>query len=195
MVKTDLEAVGIKYETAEGIADFHAAGRHSHVSGLVNSGVSLAHARQLARHGDVRMTMRYTHVGLEDQAEALKSLPAPSAGGSVGKNGKSNVRGAKKSAARAQHMRSTSEPRGSHSGSPAGTEPSTEPNGEAIKNPRDGRGYDAEGHSVSSDGKTTRQWRRRESNPRLGFASLLLLSTYTQTGLHKFAKDDIAHAA
>jgi hypothetical protein len=75
-VKTDLEAAGIEYEAAEGIADFHAAGRNSHVSGLVNSSVSLAHARQLARHGDVRMTKRYTYVGLEDQAEALRSLSA-----------------------------------------------------------------------------------------------------------------------
>ena len=29
MVKKDLERVGIPYETPEGIADFHAAGRHS----------------------------------------------------------------------------------------------------------------------------------------------------------------------
>ena len=28
MVKKDLECVGIPYETAEGFADFHAAGRH-----------------------------------------------------------------------------------------------------------------------------------------------------------------------
>jgi hypothetical protein len=30
MVKKDLERVGIAYETEEGIADFHAAGRHTH---------------------------------------------------------------------------------------------------------------------------------------------------------------------
>ena len=29
MVKKDLERIGIPYETPEGIADFHAAGRHS----------------------------------------------------------------------------------------------------------------------------------------------------------------------
>lgn len=38
MVKKDLERVGIAYETADGFADFHAAGRHSHITGLVRSG-------------------------------------------------------------------------------------------------------------------------------------------------------------
>ena len=38
MVKKDLERIGIPYETAEGIADFHAAGRHSHITGLVRNG-------------------------------------------------------------------------------------------------------------------------------------------------------------
>jgi hypothetical protein len=32
---------------------------------------------ELARHSDVKMTMRYTHTGIDDQAEALKNLPAP----------------------------------------------------------------------------------------------------------------------
>ena len=38
MVKKDLERIGIPYETPEGIADFHAAGRHAHITGLVRSG-------------------------------------------------------------------------------------------------------------------------------------------------------------
>jgi len=75
MVKKDLERVDIPYETAAGIADFHASGRHTYVTQLLRSGVSLTQARELARHGDIKMTMRYTHVGLADQAEALKSLP------------------------------------------------------------------------------------------------------------------------
>lgn len=75
MVKLDLERIGIPYETPDGIADFHAAGRHSYVSGLLENGVSLTEARELARHGDIRMTMRYTHVGLETRAKALESLP------------------------------------------------------------------------------------------------------------------------
>ena len=76
MVKKDLERAGIPYQTEEGIADFHAAGRHSHITGLLRSGVSVAHAMALTRHSDVRMTMRYTHLGIDEQAKALASLPA-----------------------------------------------------------------------------------------------------------------------
>lgn len=76
MVKKDLERVGIPYETTAGIADFHASGRHSYITELFRNGVSITDARQLARHSDVKMTMRYTHVGLADQAKALAALPA-----------------------------------------------------------------------------------------------------------------------
>ena len=37
----------------------------------------LPDTKELARHGDIRMTMRYTHISLDDQAKALQSLPAP----------------------------------------------------------------------------------------------------------------------
>ncbi len=75
MVKLDLERVGIPYENAEGIADFHAAGRHTHITELLRSGVSLVQAKELARHTDVKMTMRYAHIGIEDQAAAVARLP------------------------------------------------------------------------------------------------------------------------
>jgi site-specific recombinase XerD len=77
MVKKDLERAGIEYETQDGIADFHAAGRHSYITGLVRGGATLVQAKELARHSDVRMTMRYTHVGMDDKAKALNSLPLP----------------------------------------------------------------------------------------------------------------------
>jgi site-specific recombinase XerD len=77
MVKKDLERVGIAYRTDAGFADFHAAGRHTHITELLRNGATLAEAKELARHGDVRMTMKYTHIGLDDQAKALKFLPAP----------------------------------------------------------------------------------------------------------------------
>ncbi len=77
MVKKDLERVGIPYETPDGIADFHAAGRHSHITGLVRSGASIMEAKELARHADIRQTARYTHIGMEDRAEALGNLPSP----------------------------------------------------------------------------------------------------------------------
>lgn len=74
MVRKDLERIGIPYQTEEGIADFHAAGRHSHVTELLRSGASLPEARELARHADVRTTMKYTHIGMEDRAKALSNL-------------------------------------------------------------------------------------------------------------------------
>jgi len=58
MVRKDLKAAGIEYETAEGIADFHAAGRHTHITELLRNGASLPEAQKLARHSDIRMTMR-----------------------------------------------------------------------------------------------------------------------------------------
>ena len=111
MVKKDLERVGIPYKTHEGIADFHAAGRHSHITGLLRNGATLVEARELARHADVRMTMKYTHIGLADQAEALAGLPSPFAstapdrlhygcisGGAVGQRASSGVSDAEPSA-------------------------------------------------------------------------------------------------
>ena len=39
---------------------------------LDGSGVALVEAKELARHSGVRMTMRYTHFGLKDQAKAVQ---------------------------------------------------------------------------------------------------------------------------
>ena len=74
MVKKDLERVGIPYRTDEGIADFHAVGRHTHITELLRSGATLPEARELARHSDVRTTMKYTHIGIDDQARAVSQL-------------------------------------------------------------------------------------------------------------------------
>jgi hypothetical protein len=59
------------YETREGIADIRAAVRHSHTTGLVRLGATLVEAKQLARHADVRQTMKCAHIGLNDQGQAL----------------------------------------------------------------------------------------------------------------------------
>ena len=80
MVQKDLVRAGIPYETNEGIADFHAAGRHSHITGLVRSGASIMEAKELARHADIRQTAKYTHIGMQDRADALGKLPAPGSG-------------------------------------------------------------------------------------------------------------------
>ena len=68
MVKHDLEKIGIPYRNDAGVADFHAAGRHTHITELVRSGASLPEVKELARHSDIKMTMKYTHIGMEDQA-------------------------------------------------------------------------------------------------------------------------------
>ena len=51
-------------------------GRHTHITELLRNGASLVEARELARHSDIRMTMRYTHIGLDDQARAVAAIPA-----------------------------------------------------------------------------------------------------------------------
>ena len=61
MVKLDLKRAGIP---SEGIADFHAAGRHTFVTGLLRNGATLPETKKLARHFDVNMTMRYAHIGI-----------------------------------------------------------------------------------------------------------------------------------
>ena len=75
MVKKDLERAGIAYETPKGIADFHAAGRHTYITGLLTNGATLPEVKELARHTDVKMTMKYAHVGIGDRAKALANLP------------------------------------------------------------------------------------------------------------------------
>ena len=77
MVRKDLERAGIPYENEDGIADFHASGRHTHITELLRNGATLPEAKELARHSDVNMTMRYTHIGLNDQAKAVANLPSP----------------------------------------------------------------------------------------------------------------------
>lgn len=154
MVKKDLERAGIEYETAEGIADFHAAGRHTYVTGLLRNGVSITEARELARHSDVRMTMKYTHIGLEDQAKALAELPSPPES--------------------LQYIYSTSDGVAGHKPSLPVIACRDETQSQETLNPCEGRGYDVACQSVSADGKTANGWRRRELNPR-PFATQVVL--------------------
>ena len=45
MVQTDPKRIGIPYKTAEGFADFHAAGRHTYITGLLKNGATLPDRR------------------------------------------------------------------------------------------------------------------------------------------------------
>jgi integrase len=173
MVKKDLERIGIAYETADGIADFHAAGRHSHITELLRSGASLPEAKELARHSDIKMTMRYTHIGIGDQAKALRQLPW--AGASTNENGSDpasdepaagqskasgpNTEASTKAADGAQHSSSESGVAGCHNAALGDTGKSSP----ETTQPLLVTGVDADFHDLSPDGK---EWRRRESNPR-----------------------------
>jgi len=44
---------------------------------LLRNGASHIEARELARHSDIRMTTRYTHIGLDDQARVVAAIPGP----------------------------------------------------------------------------------------------------------------------
>ena len=74
MVKADLAAAGLPYETAEGMADFHSL-RHSFISRLVGSGANVKVCQQLARHSTPTLTIgRYAHAGLAERVAALAGL-------------------------------------------------------------------------------------------------------------------------
>ena len=152
MVKKDLERVGIPYKNEDGIADFHAAGRHTHITELLRNGATLPEARELARHSDVRMTMKYTHISLDDQAKALQSVTAPASCQDIVRN--SCISSGQSAASRDN----ASQP------AEAGSEDA---------NPCDKGVCDAESHPVSPSGKEKEKWRRRGSNPKSGFWKVL----------------------
>jgi hypothetical protein len=77
MIKHDLEKEGIPYETKDGFADFHASGSHTYITELLRNGVTLPEAKELARHSDIKTTLKYTHIGLADRAQAVRVLVKP----------------------------------------------------------------------------------------------------------------------
>jgi integrase len=156
MVKKDLERVGIPYETDEGIADFHASGRHSYITELLRNGASLVETRQLARHADVNMTMRYAHIGLADQAKALRGLPAPTLDPC-----QDIVR--KPSVSPCPPLSSPDLPR------------LEDRRSHQIVTPCEESPSVADGQKKSPPGKGGEKWRRRESNPRPAIAPRELL--------------------
>jgi hypothetical protein len=58
-------------------ADFH-ANRHTFISRLGRSGVSLLTAQKLARHSDPRLTANvYNHLDEAEKAAAIELMPGP----------------------------------------------------------------------------------------------------------------------
>src|SRR5512135_2604790 len=77
MIKRDLKAAGIPYETPSGVIDFHAL-RAAYVSNLVASGASVKTCQVLARHRTPSLTIGiYAKASLHDIRGAAESLPDP----------------------------------------------------------------------------------------------------------------------
>jgi len=77
MLRHDLKAAEIPYRDPAGlVADFHAL-RHTYITNLARAGVHPKTAMDLARHGNVNLTMgRYSHTLVADRAEELGELPS-----------------------------------------------------------------------------------------------------------------------
>jgi integrase/recombinase XerD len=77
VLRRDLAAAGIPFETADGRVDFHAI-RASYITALAVAGVPLAHAQKMARHSDPRLTSNvYSRLTDADLAGAAAKLPPP----------------------------------------------------------------------------------------------------------------------
>ncbi len=82
MIEADLKAAKLEQtDTAGRRYDFHAL-RHQFASNLGSAGVTPGVAKDLLRHSTIALTMNvYTHLGMGEQVEALRRLPAPPANG------------------------------------------------------------------------------------------------------------------
>ena len=78
MMRLDLKAAGLPYRDEGGLyADFH-SNRHTFISSLGRAGMSITMAQKLAQHSTPTLTANtYTHLGLDEKATAIASLPAP----------------------------------------------------------------------------------------------------------------------
>jgi hypothetical protein len=74
MVKLDLRDAKVPYVSDSKYRDFHSI-RHRHISQLWKTGASPLVIMKLARHRDLRTTLRYSHSEFEDQAAAIRKLP------------------------------------------------------------------------------------------------------------------------
>ena len=75
MLRVDLKSAGIPYETASGVADFHAL-RGAYVTNLVASGATVKTCQTLARHSTPSLTIGiYAKTSLHDIKGAVENLP------------------------------------------------------------------------------------------------------------------------
>ena len=129
------------------------------------------------------MTMRYTHIGIDDQARALKQLPwsGPQAAGFSEPRQPSSSNGA-------QHSGSESDGGPCHSAASGDSESDGEVESCLNKNPLQSEGYVAKCPSVNAIGTKNGKWRRRESNldtiPPQATTSSALAKTANDAALH-----------
>jgi hypothetical protein len=77
MIRVDLVAAGLAYETPSGFADFHSL-RRVYISDLVASGASVKVCQRLARHSTRSLTIGlYVKASLHDIKGTMDSLPDP----------------------------------------------------------------------------------------------------------------------
>lgn len=82
MLRRDLQAAGIPYETKDGVCDFHSL-RAVYVTELADAGVDIKSLQTLARHSTPVLTMNvYAKSRSETLAAAVAKLPSRSACGS-----------------------------------------------------------------------------------------------------------------
>ncbi len=75
MLRIDLEAASVPYETDSGVADFHSL-RGCYISYLVASGASVKTCQTLARHSDPKLTIGiYAKASRYDLDSAVEALP------------------------------------------------------------------------------------------------------------------------
>ncbi len=80
MIRRDLEAAGIAYQTEEGIADFHSL-RTSFCSALINTGADIKTFQTLSRHKEATTTLaHYAKANPTNLVGAVQLLPNPKGG-------------------------------------------------------------------------------------------------------------------
>ncbi len=75
MIQRDLEAAGIEYQAPCGAnRDWHAL-RHTYITRAWRTGAAPHIIKELARHSDFRLTMRYSHASSRELQDAANAIP------------------------------------------------------------------------------------------------------------------------
>ena len=169
MLRVDLKAAEIPYETHSGVCDFHSL-RGVYISNLVSSGASVKTCQVLARHSTPSLTIGiYAKASVHDIRGAVDALPdltpgrpAPEAKAATGTDGRRINRRL------APLLPHSGDGTGRNLSVVGGSEHPNEPSHALAiprRNPLENRGVDASCRSVSGPVDEYRRW---ESNPQGG---------------------------